>query len=497
MNPTLDEFVALSRKFNLVAVYREISADLETPVSVFLKVGNKPNSFLLESVTGGEHQSRYSIVGVDPFLVMKTKERNVEIVTEGQCRNEVMKESEDPLTILERLLVGYSFANNLDIQSFRGGAVGFMGYDVARFFEKIPIIKQDDRNLPDCYFVFPRTLFIFDHVKHVLTIAHLTLVNDDPEKTYKDASEAISSYLEVLRSPLENPTFLEEGSQSEATALQVHSEVPTEEGFKAVVAKAKERILAGDIFQVVLSRRTEVEVRVQPIQIYRALRSVNPSPYMFLLNFEDCQLIGASPEILVTLKDNVVTTRPIAGTIRRGKNTEEDRKLETELRQDPKENAEHVMLVDLHRNDIGRVCQFGTVKVEQFMTVEKYSHVMHLVSHITGKLSGNKNRFDLIRATFPAGTLSGAPKVEAMKIIERLELVHRGPYGGCVGYFGFGQELTTAIVLRTIVLVGNRAFVQAGAGIVADSDPTREFQEIVIKSAAMLKAITIAENVTV
>jgi anthranilate synthase component 1 len=425
---------------------------------------------------------------------MKTKDKKVVIVTQTEKSDYLMKEGEDPLIILEKLLGDYSFANNVDISSFRGGAVGFMGYDVVRFFEKIPNTKPDDRNLPDCYFVFPKTLFIFDHVKHILTIVQLALIGENHEQTYVDATVAINKYMEILRAPLIDPTFLEGTSQSEAKALRIVSEVPSEEVFKENVIKAKEHIFAGDIFQVVLSRRTEVEISMPPIQIYRALRSVNPSPYMFFLNFEECQLIGASPEILVTLKDKVVTTRPIAGTIRRGKNTEEEKMLEAELRDDPKEKAEHLMLVDLHRNDIGRVCKIGTVKVEQFMTVEKYSHVMHLVSHITGKMSDDKDRFDMIRATFPAGTLSGAPKVEAMKIIEEFESVHRGPYGGCVGYFGFGEELTTAIILRTVVLVGNRAFIQAGAGIVADSDPTKEFQETCMKSAAMLKAIAISEH---
>lgn len=646
--PSLEEFLVRSEQGNLVPVYREVLADLETPVSAFLKLGARPHSFLLESVAGGEHISRYSFIGGDPFLVLKTKGQTIELTQDGRSERRELAKGEDPLHVLKALMAGFRCVKDPELPPFCGGAVGYIGYDAVRFFERLPDVNPDDRGLPDCYFVFTDTLLIFDHVKHRIKVLCLARVGDDPESAYEAAKEKIDHLVELLRQPLRHPELtggrragllnqlvaeaaeetrsdvpvstdpdadhpvqgavvrlahsiiqqallagageirveqhrshtqvsarvgsdlreicrlprrlydnlamrykvmaglsftegpypkdkripvnyagqdydlfmsveptvggerivirIEELPPDEAPTgdplslpavssgeLQVHS-IPSREEHAEAVLKAKEYIAAGDIIQVVLSRRMEVEVTSSPFQIYRALRSINPSPYMFLLQFEDCQLIGASPEILVTERDKHVVTRPIAGTVRRGKTLAEDKELEAQLLADPKERAEHIMLVDLHRNDIGRVCEYGSVQVDQLMVTEKYSHVIHIVSNVIGELRPDKDAYDLIRATFPAGTLSGAPKIRAMEIIEELEPVKRGPYGGCIGYFSFTGDMDTAITLRTIVMKGQTAYVQAGGGIVADSDPEAEYQETVNKAGALMRAIEFAER---
>lgn len=486
---TLEEFVNRCRRGNLVPVYREILADLETPVSAFLKIGGQPHSFLLESVAGGEQIGRYSFIGGEPFLIFKSKGRRVEIQQDGATQERSLAEGQDPLHILKELMSGFHLVADPDLPPFCGGAVGYMGYDTVRFFETLPETNPDDLGLPDCYFVFTDTLLIFDHVRHRIKVLCLARAGSDPAAAYAAALEKIEALIARLNQPLERPAE----PRHKDKELQVTS-IPSREQHEASILKAKEYIAAGDIIQVVLSRRMQVEVSASPFQIYRALRSVNPSPYMFFLQFEECQLIGASPEILVTERAGNVVTRPIAGTVRRGKTAAEDAELEAQLLADPKERAEHIMLVDLHRNDIGRVCEYGSVHVDQLMVTEKYSHVIHIVSNVVGRLRPDKDGYDLIRAAFPAGTLSGAPKIRAMEIIEELEPVRRGPYGGAIGYFSFNGDLDTAITLRTIVMKDGTAYVQAGGGIVADSDPAAEYQETVSKAGALMRAIELAER---
>lgn len=495
ITPNLQEFVQRAGQGNLVPVYREIVADLETPVSAYLKLGGGPHSFLLESVAGGEQISRFSFIGGTPFMVYKTKGNSARITRDGVTEERTLSRDEDPLHVLKELMAGYHMVENPDLPPFCGGAVGYIGYDAVRFFERLPDLTPDDRQLPDCYFIFTDTLLIFDHVKHRIKVLCLARVDGDAEGAYHSAVEKIEQLVARLRQPLtaEQLTALHGEPETVEADHSIRS-IPSREEHEAAVLKGKEYIAAGDIIQVVLSRRMQVNVRSSPFQIYRALRSVNPSPYMFFLQFEECQLIGASPEILVTERAGHVVTRPIAGTIRRGKTPEEDRQLEAQLLADPKERAEHIMLVDLHRNDIGRVCKYGTVHVDQLMVTEKYSHVIHIVSNVVGELCEDKDAYDLIRATFPAGTLSGAPKIRAMEIIEELETVKRGPYGGCIGYFSFNGNMDTAITLRTIVMQNQTAYIQAGGGIVADSDPAAEYQETVSKAGAMMRAIELAEQ---
>lgn len=488
LTPSSSEFEAKCGQGNLIPVYREILADLETPVSAFLKIGGNPHSFLLESVAGGDQIGRYSFIGGDTFMVLKTKGRAVELTRDGCTETRELGPDEDPLDVLKGLMESFRFVPDPDLPPFCGGAVGYLAYDTVRFFEKLPELKPDDLHLPDCYFAFTDTLLIFDHVKHRIKVLCLARVDGDPKAAYRRAVEKVEALVERLKQPLSHPE-----PASGRAELPVRTNM-TREQHAAAIERAKEYIAAGDIIQVVLSRRMEVDVSVPPFQVYRALRSVNPSPYMFFLQFEDCQLIGASPEILVTERQGHVVTRPIAGTIRRGKTPEEDAALEAELLADPKERAEHIMLVDLHRNDIGRVCEYGSVRVDQLMVTEKYSHVIHIVSNVVGKLRKDRDGYDLIRATFPAGTLSGAPKIRAMEIIEELEPNRRGPYGGVIGYFSFNGDLDTAITLRTIVMKGDRAYIQAGGGIVADSDPDAEYQETVNKAGAMVRAIELAER---
>jgi anthranilate synthase component 1 len=488
LTPSFPEFEAKATQGNLIPVYREILADLETPVSAFFKIGGRPHSFLLESVAGGEQISRFSFIGGEAFMVLKTKGRTVEITRDGQADTRGLQPGEDPLHVLKGLMESFRFVPDPELPPFCGGAVGYLAYDTVRFFEKLPDLKPDDLQLPDTYFAFTDTLLIFDHVKHRIKVLCLARVDGDPRAAYDAAGKKIEALVQQLREPLAHPESGDAGAE-----LTVRGNMTREEHADAV-AKAKEYIAAGDIIQVVLSRRMEMDVHVPPFQVYRALRSVNPSPYMFFLRFEDCQIIGASPEILVTERHGDVVTRPIAGTIRRGKTAQEDALLEAELLADPKERAEHIMLVDLHRNDIGRVCEYGSVRVDQLMVTEKYSHVIHIVSNVVGKLRPDRDGYDLIRATFPAGTLSGAPKIRAMEIIEELEPNKRGPYGGVIGYFSFNGDLDTAITLRTIVMKDGKAYIQAGGGIVADSDADAEYQETVNKAGALVRAIELAER---
>jgi len=474
--PTLDEVRKLSKYGNLVPIRREIVADLETPVSAYLKVARGNYSFLLESVEGGERLARYSFIGSDPYLVLKAG---------GE-------EGVDPLLAVERELSKYKLVPVPGLPRFHGGAVGYLGYEVVGHFEELPSPDSDPLALPESIFMFADTVLVFDHLAHRIKIVSHVRTDGDVDAAYMKAVETIDGLAERLSQPLV-PAPMEEVDNLSSRASSVSSNLSQDE-FERNVEQAKEYIRAGEIIQVVLSQRLSRVTPASPFAIYRALRSVNPSPYMYYLHLDDCHIVGASPEMLVRVEDGVVATHPIAGTRPRGADPAEDQALEEELRQDEKECAEHIMLLDLGRNDIGRVSEPGTVQVTQVMDVERYSHVMHLVSHVQGKLSAGFSQFDALRACFPAGTVSGAPKIRAMEIIAELEPDKRGPYAGAVGYFSFSGNLDTAITIRTIAMVDGTAHVQAGGGIVADSVPEREYQESLSKAQALLKAIDLAEG---
>ncbi|MCS7264217.1 MAG: anthranilate synthase component I [Armatimonadetes bacterium] len=490
--PSKKDFVELAQKGNLVPVWREILADLETPVSAFLKLAQGDYAFLLESVEGGEHVARYSFLGTQPLLLFRSKGDTVLIEREGSLQVYRLQQGEDPLHVLKRNMGQFHFVAHSDLPRFCGGFVGYIGYDMVRFFERLPDLTEDDLQLPDCYLMLADTIVVFDHLRRKMRVIANALVNSDPAKVYDATVERIESVIHRLRTTSLNPHPVVLPTRE--TAFEVSSNF-TEDGFCQVVERAKDYIAAGDIIQVVLSQRFQTQMSASPFNIYRALRSINPSPYMFYLSFGDLKLIGSSPEILVSCFGTKVITRPLAGTRPRGRTAEEDEALERDLLSDPKERAEHIMLVDLGRNDLGRVCKIGTVKTTELMKVERYSHVMHIYSTVEGELDTNRyDAFDALRATFPAGTVSGAPKIRAMEIIEELEPTKRGPYAGSVGYFSFNGNMDMAITIRTIVVKGNTAFVQAGAGVVADSVPEREFQETVNKAKALLSAIEMASQ---
>jgi len=466
--PTLDEVRRLHKQGNLVPVYREIVADLDTPVSAFLKIARGNHSFLLESVEGGEHLARYSFIGTEPSLVLKASEDN----------------PTDPLLLIENELSKYKAAPVAGLPRFHGGMVGYLGYEVSGYFEKLPSPDHDPLGLPEFMLMLADTLLIFDHLSHKIKIVANAHLDDDIDAAYRQATEKIDSLAERLRQPLppEAPPTISTPSSPVSSNL-------SQAEFESVVAKAKEYIYSGDVIQAVLSQRLAKPTSASPFAIYRALRSLNPSPYMYYLHLDDIHIVGASPELLVRVEEGMVSNHPIAGTRPRSENTTQDLALEEELRNDEKERAEHIMLVDLGRNDIGRVSQPGTVEVTQLMDVERYSHVMHLVSHVQGKLRPGLSTYDAVRACFPAGTVSGEPKIRAMEIIAELEPDKRGPYAGAVGYFDFSGNMDTAIAIRTIVIKDGVAYIQAGAGIVADSVPEREYQECVNKAQALLAAI--------
>lgn len=491
--PTKEEFFELAGKGNLIPVYKEIVADLETPVSTFLKVEKGDFSYLLESVEGGVKIARYSFLGCEPSLVIRTKGSNVEIIR-GRSKKKV-KVKGDPLSEVKSIISGYKFVNVEGLPRFCGGMVGYIGYDTVRFFEDIPDENADKLKLPDSIFMLTDTILIFDHIDHVIKVVCNVHIGDGMSKkqlskAYNDATKKIDNIIKRLRRPLK----IKQGSKRTKKPKPFKSNF-TKKQFINMVNKAKEYIRAGDIIQVVLSQRLEKKLSCKNhFDIYRSLRSLNPSPYMFYLKFDKLKLIGSSPEIMVRCEDGRVEVRPIAGTRPRGQDAAADDTLSKDLLSDPKECAEHIMLVDLGRNDIGRVCEFHTVTVNEFKVIEKYSHVMHIVSDVTGRLRQDKDQFDVIRATFPAGTVSGAPKVRAMEIIDELENTRRGPYAGCVGYFSFSGNLDSCITIRTIVVKDNIAYVQAGAGIVADSKPEKEYIETLDKAAALMKAIDVSER---
>jgi len=513
--PSLEEVSALAQHATVIPIYRELDADLETPVSAFLKVAHGPYAFLLESVEGGERLARYSFIGTDPFLVVELDDGVARLRSTGvretlaasalasfggadyygHPAQEQRVTFEDPLRFLANLLGRYRTVHLPDMPRFLGGAVGYLGYETIRYFEpRVPAAPQDTLGLPEAVFLFVDSMLVFDHLERTIAVvSHVHVEDGVPlERAYAEAVERIERLVDRLRRPPVVPV----GSgpvdpETVEQRLRPHLDRAT---YVAMVERAKEYIAAGDIIQVVLSQRQEVETGAHPFTIYRALRRINPSPYMYYLRFGDDALIGASPEMLVRVDGRVLSTHPIAGTRRRGRTPEEDVALAEELATDEKERAEHIMLVDLARNDIGRVAAPGTVHVPRLMAIERFSHVMHLVSEVTGVLRDDLSALDALRSCFPAGTVSGAPKIRAMEIIAELEPEQRGPYAGAVGYVDFSGNLDTAITLRTIVMRGQRAYLQAGAGIVADSVPEREHQECHHKMRALVRAIEHAEQ---
>ena len=493
--PTLEDFLEKAKRGNLIPVYRELVADIDTPVSAYLKLGGVANgySFLLESVAGNENVARYSYLGCSPYQTLASRGSEVILTTGGSEERIQLRDGQDPLHVIKDLMSQYEFVPPETPARFHGGAVGYLSYDMVRFFEELPDENPDDLELPECQFMFTDTLVIFDHVMNRMQIVANAHVTGDPQAAYWEAVERIDRLVEALAQPLPEqrrrqhpPRIPDDPSAMKSTM--------TKSRHREAVLKAKEYIAAGDVIQVVISHRLSAELPVAPFDLYRALRAVNPSPYMYYLSFGDAKIIGASPELLVREEHGGVVTRPIAGTRRRGKNEAEDRALAEELLADEKERAEHIMLVDLHRNDIGRVCKPGTVVVDQLMGVEQYSHVMHIVSNVIGELADDYDQYDALRAVFPAGTVSGAPKIRAMEIIEELEPVRRGPYAGIIGYFGFSGSMDTCITLRTIVGQNGTYYFQAGGGIVADSDPDTEYEETLLKIGALLEAARLAER---
>jgi anthranilate synthase component 1 len=484
--PAFEQFKRLTKEGNLIPVYREILADTETPVSALMKLRARPHVFLLESVEGGEKWGRYTFLGADPHLIFTVRGEDVLIREQGEVR--AHKHGGDPLNALKDLLYGYHPVSVDGLPRFCGGAIGYLGYDMIRYFERLPARVPKDLNIDDATFLITDTLMIFDNVRHTIKVVAcaITTGRDDLRAVYDEATEKIDKMIEIVKAPTE----LGDHPQAKTDSSPRSNMAP--EAFKAMVNKAKDYIVAGDVIQVVLSQRFQREDLTDPIDLYRALRYINPSPYLFFLKLEDLVLIGSSPEVTVRLEEGIAELRPIAGTRRRGKDEQEDRLLSDELLQDPKERAEHVMLVDLGRNDLGRIARIGSVQVSQFMVVERYSHVMHLVSHVQAQLADDKDAFDVLKATFPAGTLTGAPKIRAMEIIDELEPSRRGPYGGAVGYFSYTGNMDFCITIRTMVIQDGRIYVQAGAGIVADSEPEAEYQETVNKAMGMMRAIDMA-----
>ena len=490
--PAREEFRALCDQGNLIPVSLEVLADLETPVSAFLKLRQaRPYdpAWLLESVEGGENLGRYSFLGVGARGQLKVRGRQVTLAFDGQSRTFDLAPGRDPLHVVEDVMSQFAFVDDARLPKFCGGAVGFLGWDLVRFFEKLPDAPPDDRDLDDCHLLFTDTVLIFDAVRHTFTIVSNALIEDDVDAAYDEAIRRIRATLQNLVDEELEAALM---PVSEPTEPEPQSNFPSRAAFEETVQKCIEYIHAGDCVQVVPSQRFSAPCEAEPFAVYRALRHLSPAPYMVFLDFGDKQLVAASPEILVTEDEGDVLIRPLAGTRRRGESDEEDDALEAELLADPKERAEHVMLVDLARNDLGRVCEYGSVEVEKLMYVQRFSHVMHIVSDVVGVLDEDKNCYDVLRASFPAGTLSGAPKVRAMQIIDEVEPTRRGPYGGAMGYFGFNGNMDTCITLRTIVIKDGVAYVQAGGGVVADSVPANEYEETRNKARAALRALALA-----
>jgi len=489
--PTFNEFKELSKKGNVVPVYRQLFADTLTPVSAFQKVSDTDYAFLLESADGGEKIAKYSTIGSNPFAGFKCKGSNVEIFNKEGITH---IETTDPFKALEQQISKFSPVRVNGLPDFFGGAVGYTSYDSVRYVETLPDSTADDLNLPDMYFMFYDETIVFDHLNKTIKVVCAAHIDErDIQEIYEDTVNKIDNVTNKLRTPV--MTLSDDITEKGELSLKFSSNFKKSD-FLQAVETCKEYIRAGDIIQAVLSQRLQTEINAKPINIYRTLRVINPSPYMFYIKMKDLELIGSSPEVMVKVDDGNINVRPIAGTRKRGSTTEEDELLAKELLSDPKELAEHIMLLDLGRNDVGSVSQYDSVSIDEKMVIEKYSHVMHITSSVSGKLRSDKNAFDGLRACLPAGTLSGAPKVRAMEIIDELEQTRRGPYGGAVGYINFSGDINTCITIRTIVLKnGKDAYIQAGAGIVADSIPEMEYQETLNKAKGLLRAIEVAERI--
>ena len=475
--PTLEEAKTLGSRGNLIPIYTEIDADLETPVSAYLKVAVPPYSFLLESVEGGEHIARYSFIGTEP--------EDVIITGPGQKDGET-----DPLKLVEKMLSNFNLVETSNLPRFRGGAVGYLSYDSVKYFEELPSPNNDPIGIPEAIFMLTKTFLVFDHVRHkILVVSHAHL-NGDVETSYHDATSKIESIVQRLNKPLD-PTSIPRASgysKGDVTSNMA------QQHYHDMVERCKEYVVDGDVIQVVVSQRLSKPTSAHSFHIYRSLRAINPSPYMYYLELDGFQIVGASPEMLVQVENGVVATHTIAGTRPRSEDDEEDTRLELELRTNEKERAEHIMLLDLGRNDIGRVSKPGTVVASDILEIERYSHVMHLVSHVEGNIQEGFSNYDALRACFPAGTVSGAPKIRAMEIIAELENDTRGAYAGAVGYFDFAGNMDTCITIRTMVVKDGVAHVQAGGGIVYDSEPEFEFDETIHKASALMRAIDAAES---
>lgn len=478
--PSFDEFEKIADEYNLIPVWQELPGDMDTPISLYQKFKNDGACYLLESVEGGERLARYSFIGIEPLVTITAKSGEVII----EKPDKVIIHKNNPISEIERIMGQYRVFSSPALPRFYGGFVGFIGYDSVKYFEEIQLKDKDELLLPDCCFVLTRVILIYDHVQGTIKI--VTLV--EPGKSKEDSYQAAIKTIAKIREGLNKPVILEVSNAQVPEEMTFYSNI-SKNDFLTKVNMAKEYIAAGDIFQVVLSQRFETEPYQSAFEIYRNLRRINPSPYMFYLDFPGCQIVGASPEMLVRVEDGMVQTHPIAGTRKRGTTQELDQELALELLADEKECAEHLMLVDLGRNDVGRVSKPGTVNVTKFSEVERFSHVMHLVSVVEGQLNEEKNAFDALKACFPAGTVSGAPKVRAMEIIDELEPTNRGIYAGAVAYVGFNGNQDSCIAIRTVVLTGNKAYVQAGAGIVADSQPEKEYEETVNKAKAVMQAV--------
>jgi anthranilate synthase component 1 len=490
IEPSFKDFCRLAKHGNLVPVYRELLMDLETPLSFFKRLERDAYSFLFESVEGSERWARYSFLGTRPQRIFKARGKDIEIIEHGKTRRLT---ADAPFKVLEALLEGYRPVPMAGVPPFFGGALGYVSYNAVEQFHEIPNDKPDRLKLPEIFFVFVQTLIAFDNLKH--TIKVIDNVRVDPKTGLREAYDAGVRRIErVIATLQKKPRGIEPRELGEGGSSRKFKSNLTRTEFENAVTRAKEYIRAGDIIQVVLAQRLETATTSDPFEIYRALRFINPSPYMFYLELEDLRVIGSSPETMVRLTGDTIELRPIAGTRRRGASPEEERALEADLLADPKERAEHIMLVDLGRNDVGRVAEIGTVEVNELMAIERYSHVIHIVSNVRGKLASGKTAFDLFVSAFPAGTVSGAPKIRAMQIVSELEPQKRGLYAGAIGYLGYNGNLDTCIVIRTIVMHGKKVYITAGAGIVADSDPKLEYQETLNKARAMLKAVELAEQ---
>lgn len=484
--PDLDEVKVLAKDYNLIPVSMEVYADMETPISLFKRFEDSKYCFLLESVEGGEKWARFSFIGRNPFLIVKSSS-NRSIIEEKDGKSSV--EEGNPIEVLKKLLDGYKSADLPKMPRFNGGAVGFFGYDLIRYYENLPNVPEDDLKLPESHFMFTDEVIVFDHLKQKIHIVVNLHIKGNIERAYNSTVERIKDiYREIMSTRWKIADNFKPEFGSGKKVFNFTSNI-SKERFCENVIRAKQYIKDGDIFQVVLSQRLCVETEQEPFNVYRVLRVINPSPYMYYLKFNDYKIVGSSPEMLARVENGLVETCPIAGTRKRGETREEDEALEKNLLEDEKELAEHTMLVDLGRNDIGRVSKYGSVEVKGLMHIERYSHVMHIATSVQGKMSEDKTPFDALMSILPAGTLSGAPKVRAMEIIDELETVKRGPYGGAIGYLSFNGNLDSCITIRTIVFKDKKAYVQSGAGIVADSIPESEYDETLNKAKALLKAL--------